>query len=143
MPCSGYDYRIFRIFRTIEASVLYVIFHFHLCFWKNPSIPIGQRTVRHIRKSQRKILFFLHAVRAVSPTTSQTDSGTFGKRILRQLRIKYHAFFGIIQYAVLQVTGNASSCRSMGRFASRNRLLIFCSEVSEISPPKKCSLATC
>lgn len=22
------------IFRTIEASVLYVIFHFHLCFWK-------------------------------------------------------------------------------------------------------------
>ena len=22
------------IFRTIEASVLYVIFHFHLCFWR-------------------------------------------------------------------------------------------------------------
>lgn len=22
------------IFRTIESSVLYVIFHFHLCFWK-------------------------------------------------------------------------------------------------------------
>lgn len=136
MPCSGYDYRIFRIFRTIEASVLYVIFHFHLCFWKNPSIPIRQWAIRHIRKSQREILFFLHAVRAVSPAAPETDSGTFGKRILRQLRIKYHTFFGIIQYAALQVTGNASSCRSMGRFASCSRLLIGGSEVSEISPPK-------
>lgn len=79
---------------------------------------------------------FLHAVRAVSPAAPETDSGTFGKRILRQLRIKYHAFFGIMQYAALQVTGNASSCRSMGRFASRSRLPIWDSEVSEISPPK-------
>lgn len=104
MPCSGYDYRIFRIFRTIEASVLYVIFHFHLCFLKKSwhiHRTTGGPSYPQIAKGNS---LFLHAVRAVSPTTSQTDSGTFGKRILRQLRIKYHTF--LWDHTIRCITGN-------------------------------------
>ncbi len=92
------------IFRTILSADLYAISLFYIRFGKNSGIPIGQRTVRHVRKPQREILLFLHAVRAVSPAAPQTDSGTFGKRILRQLRIKYHTFFR--DHTIRCITGN-------------------------------------
>ena len=92
------------IFRTILSADLYAISLFYIRFGKNSGIPIGQRTVRHVRKPQREILLFLHAVRAFSPAAPQTDSGTFGKRILRQLRIKYHTFFR--DHTIRCITGN-------------------------------------
>ena len=92
------------IFRTILPAVLYAIHLFYIRFGKNSGISIGQRAVRHVREAQGEILLFLHAVRAVLPAASQTDSGTFGKNILRQFRIEYHTF--LRDHAVCLIAGN-------------------------------------
>ena len=75
-----------------------------LMFLKDFLVTIRQWTIRHVRKMKGERFFFFHSVWTVSPTTAQTDSGTFYSTVLCQSSVKYNAL--LRNHAVGLITGN-------------------------------------